>query len=275
MNTVKPLKTKNTDYINILVLCLCVTAVFFVAWTFTGQWPWKSQPYNSYILQAQSWLEGRLDLGRDYPYLELAIFNNKYYVSFPPFPSYVMLPFVLIGWNSCDSMIAFAVSLLGAVYAFKILNHFDIESKTAIFFALLLTVGSNWLMTAQNAWVWFIAQNMAFSLSLMAIYYALKNKIGLSLAFWACAVGCRPFQILYLPALLYLIYNAHKAVNPEDKIIDIIKKRYLALVPMAVIALSYMILNFARFGNITGIRSQLSARIYTFGTRSIQYRIYG
>lgn len=251
MSTVKPLKTKNTDYINILVLCLCVTAVFFVAWTFTGQWPWKSQPYNSYILQAQSWLEGRLDLGRDYPYLELAIFNNKYYVSFPPFPSYAMLPFVLIGWNSCDSMIAFAVSLLGAVYAFKILKHFDIESKTAIFFTLLLTVGSNWLMTAQNAWVWFIAQNMAFTLSLMAIYYALKNKIGLSLAFWACAVGCRPFQILYLPALLYLIYNAHKAVNPEDKIIDIIKKRYLALVPMAVIALSYMILNSARFGNIT------------------------
>lgn len=251
MSTVKPLKTKNTDYINILVLCLCVTAVFFVAWTFTGQWPWKSQPYNSYILQAQSWLEGRLDLGRDYPYLELAIFNNKYYVSFPPFPSYVMLPFVLIGWNSCDSMIAFAVSLLGAVYAFKILKHFDIESKTAIFFTLLLTVGSNWLMTAQNAWVWFIAQNMAFTLSLMAIYYALKNKIGLSLAFWACAVGCRPFQILYLPALLYLIYNAHKAVNPEDKIIDIIKKRYLALIPMAVIALSYMILNSARFGNIT------------------------
>ena len=79
----------------------------------------------------------------------------------------------------------------------------------------------------------------------------MKNKIGLSLAFWACAVGCRPFQILYLPALLYLIYNAHKAVNPEDKIIDIIKKRYLALIPMAVIALSYMILNFARFGNIT------------------------
>ena len=42
---------------------------------------------------------------------------------------------------------------------------------------------------------------------------------------------------------------------------------------MAVIALSYMILNFARFGNITEFGSQLSARIYTFGTRSIQYRI--
>ena len=162
MNTKRILKNTDTDYISILLLCLCVTAVFFVAWTFTGQWPWKSQAYNSYILQAQSWLEGRLDLGRDYPYLELAIFNNKYYVSFPPFPSYVMLPFVLVGWDSCDSIIAFAVSLLGAVYAFKILKHFDIESKTAIFFTLLLTVGSNWLMTAQNAWVWFSRSKYGF-----------------------------------------------------------------------------------------------------------------
>ena len=30
MSIVKPLKTKILDYINILILCLCVTAVFFV-----------------------------------------------------------------------------------------------------------------------------------------------------------------------------------------------------------------------------------------------------
>lgn len=237
-------------YYDVIILCLCVTAVLFIIWTFTGQWPWKSQPYNSYILQAQSWLEGRLDLGRDYSYLEIAIFNGKYYISFPPFPSYVMLPFVLIGWDTCDGMIAFVTSLAGAVYAYKILRHFDIDSKRAIFFSLFLTVASNWLLTAQVAWVWFIAQNMAFTLSLMAIYYALKNKAGLSLAFWACAVGCRPLQALYFPVLLYLIYKAHKAQYPDDKITDIIKKRFTALIPMAVIAVSYMILNFARFGNI-------------------------
>jgi Gpi18-like mannosyltransferase len=244
------IKNKN-EYTDIIILCLCVTAVLFIAWIFTGQWPWEGQPYNSYILQAQSWLKGRLDLGQDYPYLELAIYNNKYFVSFPPFPSYVMLPFVALGWNTCDSMIAFVASLAGAVYAFKIMKHFNVENKKAIFFALFLTVGSNWLMTAQNAWVWFIAQNMAFTLSLMAIYYALKNKAGLSLAFWACAVGCRPFQALYIPVLLYLLYKAHKEQNHDDKLIDIIKKRWLALIPMAIIALSYMILNFARFGNIT------------------------
>lgn len=234
---------------DIIFLCLCVTAVFAVLWTFTAQWPWKAQPYNSYILQTQSWLEGRLDLGKDIPYLELAIYNGKYFVSFPPFPSYVMLPFVLIGFTSCDSMLAYAFSLAGAVYAYKILSHFGIKRNTAMFFTLFLTVGSNWLMTAQNSWVWFIAQNMAFTLCLMAIYYALKNKIGLSLALWACAVGCRPLQALYLPVLIYLMYSAHKTENPDDSIAAIIKKRWTSLIPMAVIALSYMILNFARFKN--------------------------
>lgn len=249
-NSFEAARSSYEQYAEIIFLCLCVTAVLFIIWTFTGQWPWKAQPYNSYILQAQSWLKGRLDLGQNYSHLEIAVFNGKYYISFPPFPSYVMLPFVLIGWNTCDSMIAFVTSLAGAVYAYKILRHFNIENKTAVFFSLFLTVGSNWLMTAQNAWVWFIAQNMSFTLCLMAIYYALRNKAALSLAFWACAVGCRPLQTLYLPVLLYLIYKAHKAESPDDKIIDIVKKRFTALIPMAVIAVSYMILNFARFGNI-------------------------
>ncbi|MCD8180462.1 MAG: hypothetical protein LUF26_03160 [Firmicutes bacterium] len=239
------------NYADAAVLCLCVAAALFVIWTFTGQWPWKGQAYNSYILQAQSWLEGRLDLGQNYSYLELAIFNGKYYVSFPPFPSYVMLPFVALGWDTCDGMIAFAFSLAAAVYAFKIAEHFGVEKKTAMFFALFLTIGSNWLMTAQNAWVWFIAQNMSFTLCLMAIYYALKNKAGLSLAFWACAVGCRPLTIMFIPVLLYLIYKAHMTEYPDDKITDIIKKRFTAVIPMVIIALSYMILNYARFGNIT------------------------
>lgn len=238
------------QYFDILLLCLCVTAVLFIAWTFTGKWPWREQPYNSYILQAQSWLKGRLDLGQNYSHLEIAVFNGKYYISFPPFPSYVMLPFVLIGWNSCDGIIAFITSLTGAVYAYKILTHFSIDGKRAVFFSLFLTIASNWLLTAHIAWVWFIAQNMAFTLSLMAIYYALKGKAGLSLSFWACSVGCRPFQVLYLPVILYILYTKYKSENPNDKILDIFKKKYLCLIAPFLIALSYMILNYARFGNI-------------------------
>lgn len=247
----KKTHSANSKYSAVITLCLCIAAVLFIVYSFTGQWFWKYQPYNSYILQAKSWLGGSLDLGQNYKHLELAIFNGKYYVSFPPFPSYLMFPFVLFGWDTCDGVIAFASSIACAVYAFKILRHFNIEEKSAILFALFLTIGSNWLMTAQNAWVWFIAQNLSFTLCLMAIYYALKNKAALSLAFWACAVGCRPLQALYLPLLLYIIFRAHKQTSPDDSLLDILKKRYLALIPMLVIAISYMLLNFARFGSIT------------------------
>jgi hypothetical protein len=114
-----------------------------------------------------------------------------------------------------------------------------------MFFSLFLTVASNWLFTAQTAWVWFIAQNMAFTLSLMAIYYALKGRAALSLAFWACSVGCRPLQVFYLPILLYLLYESFK----NEKLSVIIRKKWVCVIPVFVIALSYMVLNFARFGN--------------------------
>lgn len=239
----KTLTKPKTDYISILTLCLSVFAVFFSIWTFTGKWPWVEQTYNSYVLQAQAWLRGRLSLPENYSHLEIAIFEGKYYISFPPFPSYVMFPFVLLGITSCDGFIALISAMAGAVYAFKICEHFNIKKERGILFSLLVTIGSNWLFTAQVAWVWFIAQNMAFTLSLMAIYYALKCKSGLSLAMWACAVGCRPFQVLYMPVLLYLIYDKNISLKEN------IKSKWKALIPMAVIAISYMVLNIARFGN--------------------------
>ena len=35
-------------------------AVFLVLMMFTGQWPWRANDYNTYALQADAWLHGRL-----------------------------------------------------------------------------------------------------------------------------------------------------------------------------------------------------------------------
>lgn len=209
------------------------------------------QPYNSYVLQAQSWLEGRLDLGMDYPYLELAIYNGKYFVSFPPFPSYVMLPFVAVGWLSCDGFIAFVFALSGAVFAYKLAAEFVENKKTALIFAMLATIGSNWLFTSVNAWVWFIAQNMAFTLTTAALFYAKRGKAGISLALWACAVGCRPLQIIYIAVILYFLYSEYKRQSPSDTAFIMVRKHILSVIPACCIAGSYMLLNYMRFGNVT------------------------
>ena len=232
----------------LILVVLITVGVLLVLQAVTSDWFFKSQPYNSYILQAQSWLEGRLDLGKDYPYLELAIFEGKYFVSFPPFPSYLMLPFVALGWNSCDGFIALVFAIVGAIYAYKLADEFIKNQPISLILALLVTIGSNWLFTSINAWVWFIAQSMAFTLTMSAFYYALKGKAGLSFALWACAVGCRPFQIIYIAVILYLLYSNYK--KDGQKLPDMIKNHILSVIPACIIAISYMILNYMRFGSI-------------------------
>ena len=104
-----------------LIAPLTVLAVAFGIMTFTGLWPTTVNDYRSYSLQACAWLQGRLDLGQDYPWLELAIYEGKYYVSFPPFPSYVLLPFAAVfGEHTPDHWIALTVMLLGCVYAVRL-----------------------------------------------------------------------------------------------------------------------------------------------------------
>ena len=237
------------DNLNIIALCFAVFGILFAIWTFTGCWPWLHQPYNSYVLQAQSWLSGRLDLAENYSHLEIAVYQGKYYISFPPFPSYLMLPFVLIGWDNPDGFIALVSALAAAVYAYKILGLFNIRNERAILYSLFLTVGSNWLFTAQTAWVWFIAQNLAFTLSLAAIYYALCKKAGISLTLWACAVGCRPLDVMYLPVILCIIYQKSKQETADITVIEIIKAKWKCVIPGAVIAITYMALNYGRFDN--------------------------
>lgn len=76
--------------------------------------------YDNYALQAQSWLNGCLDVknGASYTWLELAIFQGSYYVSFPPVPTLVVLPFVaLFGMSPSNLLIAlYAIAACIAVF---------------------------------------------------------------------------------------------------------------------------------------------------------------
>lgn len=220
-------------------------AMGFIA-AFTGQWPWADHFYNSYLLQACSWLEGRLDLGQDYTWLELAIYKGKYYVSFPPFPSYVLLPFAAI-WGEAvkDSAVAWAVTLLGVGYAVRLYELIRRDGKEA-FWVLFLYLGTGYLFISMNGYVWFFAQTLCFTLSLMALVHAIQGQGGWSLGCWAAAVGCRPMAIVYLPLLFWLLW---KTEAPGYDILSWVRRRWYWAIAPCVLAFSYMALNWARFGN--------------------------
>lgn len=77
-------------------------------------------PYDSYLLQAQNWLEGSMAIqnGEQYPWLELAIFNEEYYLSFPPVPSVLALPWALWGGVVPSNLIAalYGLAVAAGVY---------------------------------------------------------------------------------------------------------------------------------------------------------------
>jgi len=210
--------------------------------------PLASNWYNSYSYQAARWLEGHLDLGENYPWLEIAMFQGRYYISFPPFPSIVMLPFVKIfGTSTPDNFIALAVSFLSLTYAYKIANLL-LQSKThAVFMSLFLILGTNYLHVSLWGGVWYIAQNIAFCLTLISFYYALtpnKYHSFISLFALCAALGCRPFNIFYVPVVMWLI------LMREEKFVPFAKKIMIYAIPAIILGAFYMWLNYSRFESV-------------------------
>lgn len=234
------------------VLTVVSTLVFLYFLSLvTGVGLTDGNAYCTYALQADSWRQGRLDLGQDYVWLELAIFEGKYYCSFPPFPSYVLFPLTfLFGHETPDVLVLWLVDLLAAIYLYRIGLRLKLPARQAMCQAFFVLFGSNLVFVLFDPAVWFFAQAMCFSLSVGAIYYALCGKGAVSLCLWACSVGCRPMQALFLPVLLILLYQNVKQKEPECVWhLRILRRWYWAL-PAVTVAISYMVLNYLRFGNV-------------------------
>ena len=229
-----------------------VLCAMLVIGAFTGQWPWRmDNSYRSYSLQACAWLKGQLDLGHDYPWLELAIRDGRYYVSFPPFPSMLLLPFAAIfGEYTPDGWIALAAALAGVWHACALCQAEGMGRRGTLFWVLALFLCNGWLFISLNGWVWFFAQNLCFTLSLMALYHARRGRGVVSLACWACAVGCRPMAGLYLPLLLWLLYRHERQLDRESRPLRLVSRRWYWIIAPALIGGIYMWLNWQRFGNV-------------------------
>lgn len=242
---------RRSSWLDILTVALCMLGVYAVIYALTGKGLFEPATYNSYVLQAQRWLSGHLDLGQNYSHLEIATYAGKYFVSFPPIPSVILLPFCLLfGANTPDTLVAVAVGIIGAVYALKMAWLVGQKGSKAIFWALFVTVGSNFLHLGYSADVWYIAQVCSFTFTLMALYYAMEPRIKtgwMPLFFLALAFGCRPLQIVYLPLVAYLVYR--KLRQSETSVWETLKAKWWWILPPLAVGVFLMALNYARFDN--------------------------
>lgn len=228
-------------------IAFCAAAVLLLHLLFSmvsGKYLFSRNDYNSYVLQAQSWLSGRLDV--EYrSWLELAEYGGKYYVSFPPFPSYVLLLPVMIFGSNVDGCAALLSMLLGVAFAVKLCHKAGLDSRKAVLLTCLLYLGTNMWQITVDAWVWFLAQNFSVTLTLAALYAGLCGRRGTSVFLLACAVGCRPFQIVYLPVIFLLLWRS----GEKRSFPGYFFRRFYVYLPALALGASYMVLNQLRFEN--------------------------
>jgi hypothetical protein len=204
--------------------------------------------WDSYTLQALAWRDGRLGLGQDYPWLELAVYQGDWYVSFPPLPTLVMLPLTFIFGQNTPNNLVMALYAMGTAALAYFALLYVLRPRAAAFTALFTVWGSNMLWMSTNGGVWFQAQALNMLLLTAMALCALKGRRKLAYALVALAVGCRPFSIVAFLALFVYFAKADR-----DKGISwpaLLRAQAKCLIAPVFIAAAYMAYNYARFGNV-------------------------
>ena len=112
--------------------------------------PFGHGSHDSYTLQALAWRAGRFSLGKDYPWLELAIYKNDWYVSFPPVPTIIMLPLTYLFGEETPGNLITGLYFLGSYFAAYFLARRSRSPEESCFLAVFMTMGCSLLDFSLN-----------------------------------------------------------------------------------------------------------------------------
>ncbi|APS00274.1 hypothetical protein [Pajaroellobacter abortibovis] len=171
---------------------------------------------NHYALLAEAWLQGRQDLPEGPPYYtfnnDFASYKGKTYISFPPFPAMLMLPFVKIAGDAesfKDGQLIIWLAGLSTPLLFLVLEklstmgHSLRSQKENIFLCLLFAFGTVFFFTAVQGTVWFAAHVVSILLGAAYILCSLgAQRPFLAGLFLACGWMTRPTMLLTAPLFL-------------------------------------------------------------------------
>jgi hypothetical protein len=137
--------------------------------------------YNHYALLAEAWIHGRQDLAYGPPRYaqnnDFAVFRDKTYISFPPFPAVLMAPFVALSGsaeNFRDGQFMVWLAGIGPAILFLVLEKLrrtgrsTRSEKDDLLLTGLFAVGTVYFFCAVEGTVWYAA--IVVNVALMAMY---------------------------------------------------------------------------------------------------------
>jgi len=227
----------------------CIALIYALLCTVSGVDP-ASYIYKTYLIQAQAWLDGRMTVdGENLAYLELAIHNGEYYVSFPPVPSIPMLLYALIWGDNVPGGLFQKIYVAAACMLIlsELLRRRKMPWPHAVAWAVFFCFASAMLPVTLVGGVWYEAQTLAFLFSTAAVVCMLRGKSTLSCLMYALAVGCRPFTVCLGPVLLMLYIRRMRKAKTSAR--QAVANLLPGLIVGLAVAAAYAAYNYARFGD--------------------------
>ncbi|MDB4944997.1 MAG: hypothetical protein JWP97_4531 [Labilithrix sp.] len=146
-------------------------------------------PYNHFAHLADAWLHGRQDLRFGAPGYaqnnDFAVFEGKTFISFPPFPALLMMPFVWLSGgpeNFRDGQFIIWLAGIGPAVLFLVLEKLRRTGRTVrtetenVVLAALSAFGTVYFFSAVQGTVWFAAHVVGAGLAALFVLCALDAE---------------------------------------------------------------------------------------------------
>jgi hypothetical protein len=196
-----------TAWLHAAALYLVVSIVFLAcAWDRLG----AHTSYNHFAHLADAWLHGRQDIihgGPDYAHgNDFAEYGGKTYISFPPFPAALMVPFVALAGSPAafrDGQFVVWLAGLAPAFLFLALERLRLDGRSPqtrgnnLLLAAAFAFGTVYFFTAVQGTVWFAGHVVGATLLCMFLLVAQRARYPLLAGLIAgCIFMTRPTMLL-------------------------------------------------------------------------------
>lgn len=260
---------------------------FLVYW-FLGP---QESPYIHHVNQANNFLHGHLDLKEEYSRnlntLEAAYYDGKTYMTHPPMPAIVLLPFVAVsGLDTNQALISAVIGALTAALAFRIFRGM-VSVRSAVWLTVMFAFGSVFWYIAVHGGIWYFSHTVGLLFLMLAVYFTItvRNPLAAGLCLGAAFLSRLPMGLAF-PFFLIMLSDLPpftRGTNTREWIADSVRRNFKALAGFSagagLFVLIYLIFNYLRFDDPFegghGLSPQVSqdelSAVYSHGIQDVHY----
>jgi len=243
-----------------------------------GVWPKLWAPpgeHKHYLHQARAFCQGRLDI--DEPFGDVATYNGRHYVVFPPFPALLITPLLaLFGMHTRTTVVSLVLTALNVFVLRRTLATLEIAQELRRWVLAAFFLGTAYTTSLFQAYeTWHFAHIVAVTCLLLAVCEAFgRGRAPLVGLFCGLAFLSRHLCLCAAPFLAWTLWQHH----PADTLTRKVARIGLMCLPLAVCGGAYLGFNYLRFGDPfdTGysylrLEGFLAERVAQYGLFDVAY----